>query len=196
MTAGVLLHARARGLQTAGTTLLVLAAAGAWAERPLGSATVGLPGAMVQALTAVAAIALIGAGLAGPDPDLEASTPRARPRLRLVHLTVALLAVAGALVLGQIVLGPATAGPGADLRNVAGLGGLLALTATASGARLAWTAPVVWVLVLLAVGPRDDRWRLVASMPLLPADSVVAAITAAVLMLVGAAAYSARGAAR
>lgn len=194
MTAGVLLHARARGLSTAGTALLVLAVVGAWAGRPLSSATVGIPAVVVQSLTCVAAVALIGAGLTGADPDLEASAPRARPGLRLVHLTVALAAVAGTLVLGQLALGTATDGPGATLRNVVGLGGLLALTATAVGTRLAWTTPVVWVLVLSVLGPRENGWRLVASMPLLPVDAAVAALTAAVLVVVGAAAYSTRGA--
>lgn len=196
MTAGVLLHARARGLHTAGTALLVLAAVGAAAERPLSSATVGMPAVVLQALTAVAAVALIGTGLTGADPDLEASAPRARPRLRLLHLTVALAAVAGALVLGQLAFGTAPDGPGATLRNVVGLGGLLALAATAVGTRLAWTAPVVWVLALSVIGPRENGWRLVASMPLLPADAAAAAITAAVLVVAGAAAYSTRGAAR
>lgn len=196
MTAGVVLHARARGLRSAGVALFVLAVGGAWVEGLLSSATVGLPGAMVQALTAVGAVALIGAGLIGADPDLEASTPRVRPRLRLVHLTVALLAVAGTLVLGQLAFGPATHEPGATLRNVTGLGGLLALTATVIGGRLAWTVPFVWVLALLVVGPREVGWRLIASMPLLPADATAAATTAAVLALAGAAAYSTRSAAR
>lgn len=199
---GVLLHARSRGLYPTGAALLALAVAAPLAARALAAADLEAAATTIpnlQVLAAVAGVALTGPGFAGADADLETSTPRDRAGLRLTHLAVALVTVTAVLAAGrQPVPPPTDIGTGTleDLvvlgRDVAGLLGLQALTAAVFGARVCWFPPILWVLVLLAVGPRQHGWRLVASMPSAPAAATTAAVTAAVLLLVGAGAYARR----
>ena len=193
--AGAWLHSRSRGLHPTSVGLLGLAVAAPLGARWIGTAD---PAADVMHLLAVTAgTALVGPGLAGADPDLEASTPRDRALLRLVHLGVALVAVIAVLVIGRGLLQPSAAERGDLLvltRTAAGLAGLQLLAAATMGTRLCWAPPTLWVLAVLTAGPGEHGLRLIASMPLLPAGSAVAAYTAAVLLLVGAAAYSRRGA--
>lgn len=195
------LHARSRGLTGSGTALLGVAVVGAWSAGPLSAPAIGLAPVLVQVLTVTAAVAVVGAGLAGADPDLERSTPHHGPRLRMVHLAVVLCGVTGVLTLSQLLIGPAPEGAATSelfvtARDVLGLVGLLALTATFVGARLAWTVPVLWVLAVVVVGPREHGWRLVASMPLLPSASTTATVVALALLVLGATAYAVRGAPR
>lgn len=199
---GVLLHARSRGAATTGVALLAVACLAPLTGRALMRAGAD-PGVVfhVQVLAVAAGVALSGAGLTGADPDLETTTARSGPRLRLAHLAVALLVTAGALTLGVAALGGRTPGPVAldplvTVRDVALLGGALALTAPFLGARLSWLTPTLWTLLLLAVGPREHGWRLLASAPLLPGASTAAAVTAGGLLIVGAANYVLRAAPR
>lgn len=52
--------------------------------------------------------------------------------------------------------------------------------------------PGSWVLALITVGPWENDWRLLTSMPLLPGDSTAATVTAAALLLASATTYSTR----
>lgn len=191
---GPLLHARSRGLYPAGAALLVLAVAAPLTARAFAGAAGG-SAAVLRVLAVTAGVALVGPGLTGADPDLEAGTPRSRPPLRLAHLGIAALAVTAALTAGQLLAHPSSgAGSWDDLRvigrDVAGLLGLQVVTAALAGARLCWIPPTFWVLVMLAAGGGEHGWKLVLSMPMSPPGTTVAAVTAVSLLAVGAAVHA------
>lgn len=194
LSSGPLLHARSRGLYPTSAALLVLAVAAPLAARALADAAPG-SAELLRVLAVTAGVALVAPGLAGADPELEAGTPRSRPPLRLAHLGIAVLVVTAAIAAGQVLAHPwSGASSGEDLRvigrDVAGLLGLQVATAALAGARLCWTPPTFWVLVVATVGGGEHGWRLIAAMPVAPPGTTVAAVTAVSLLAVGAAAHA------
>lgn len=200
MIAGALLHARARGVTTTGPALLAIAVSAPLAVvglTHLSSAGAGTVGRNLVLVCIVVAVALVGSGLAGADPELEASTPRTGPRLRLTHLTVAFLAVCSALTLGGAVLPTDVFGTVASrsafvVRDTAALLGLQAAAAAAVGARHSWIPPTVWVLPLLPGVTDHHNWRSALLAPVLGPHDSRAAWTAALLLVFGFSAYAAR----
>lgn len=180
------LYARSRGIPAALVVLPVVVLA-AWSAlhspwTPL-SAT----------LTSLAAALVITVGLAGQDPELDSSTALPWPVWRFGHLLVAAVLAAFAVLLVQE-LGPDRFEAAFVVRNSAGMVGLAGLAAAAAGARFAPAAPVLWwaVSAIMPPGQQSVPGRIVA-WPFGPFDDQVATWTAAVLVVSGVAAYSARG---
>jgi len=180
------LYARSRGVPAA-LVLLPVVVLAAWSAlhspwTPL-SAT----------LTSLAAVLVITVGLAGQDPELDATTAVPWPVWRFGHLLLASVLAAAAVLLVQH-LGQERFDAAFVVRNTAGLVGLAGLTATVAGARFAAAAPVLWwaVSAIMPPGPESVPGRIVA-WPFGPFDDRVATWTAAVLVVSGIAAYSARG---
>lgn len=180
------LYARSRGVPAA-LVLLPVVVLAAWSAlhspwTPL-SAT----------LTSLAAVLVITVGLAGQDPELDSTTAVPWPVWRFGHLLLAAVLAATAVLLVQQ-LGQERFDAAFVVRNTAALTGLAGLTATAAGARFAAAAPVLWwaVSAIMPPGPQSVPGR-IAAWPFGPFDDRVATGTAAVLVVSGIAAYSARG---
>ncbi|GGL99641.1 hypothetical protein GCM10012279_16270 [Micromonospora yangpuensis] len=140
------------------------------------------------ALALALGVAILGNGLGGADPSLEATAAiRWAPR-RALHL--AAIAVLTATVVTVVTTAPA----GVVLRDAAGLTGLAALAATLFGRRLAWTLPVVTGCVSAGIPAIPEPFALyLLTWAGQPPDSVAALTTAAVFAVTGAAAYLTRG---
>ncbi|NKE63459.1 hypothetical protein FXN61_44765 [Lentzea sp. PSKA42] len=179
------LYARSRGVP-AGLAVLPVVALIAWSA--LHSPWTPLS----ASLTSLAAVLVITAGLAGQDPELEASTAVPWPLWRLGHLLLATALAAISVLLVQE-LGHESFGVMFVVRDTAGMAGLAGLAATVAGARFAPAAPVLWWAVSAMMPPGQSMtWRIV-TWPLGPSDDSVTTWTAAVLFVSGIAAYSARG---
>ncbi|HEX7308010.1 hypothetical protein [Lentzea sp.] len=148
--------------------------------------------ALSASLTALAGVLVVAVGLAGQDPELDASTAVPWPVWRLGHLPVATALAAAAV---HLVQGFGDAPPDAAfvLRDAAGMAGLAGLAATVAGARLAAAGPVLWWAVS-AIMPAGESltWRIV-TWPTGASDDPVTRWTAAVLFAAGVAAYTVRG---
>ncbi|MDP9794005.1 hypothetical protein J2S43_002517 [Catenuloplanes nepalensis] len=130
--------------------------------------------------------------LAGNDAALEATAALPWPPRRLAHLVACGAVVAGLLYAAR--LGGADFGPaGQIVRNVAGLVGVAGLAAGLLGTGFAWPAPVALAAVQALGAPGEQVWRQVAYWMMQPAGNRPAAVTAAVLLLAGLAAYAIRG---
>jgi hypothetical protein len=180
------LYARSRGVPAA-LALLPVVVLAAWSA--LHSPWTPLS----VTLTSLAAVLVITVGLAGQDPELDATTAVPWPVWRFGHLLLAAVLAAVAVLLVQH-LGQQRFDAAFVVRNTAGLAGLAGLAATAAGARFAAAAPVLWwaVSAIMPPGTRSVPGRIVA-WPFGPFDDRVATWTAAVLVVSGIAAYSARG---
>jgi hypothetical protein len=151
-----LLHVRARRVPILLIGLGVIALAGwGWAEwlvsRPRSLGPIDrLPVSVVAPLLAAV---LVCDGLAHIDDDLEGSTPIRWRLMRLVHL-VAALVLTGTVVTVIGLWEPRTYGAFEMARNTAGFHGLVALSTTILGARLAWTPVVMYGVAVIAMVPR------------------------------------------
>jgi hypothetical protein len=198
---GALLHAQSRSLNPSLATLIALAIGAPLLVRLL-STVWGLGGFImfdVYLLTALAGVTLIGTGLAGADPELEASTPRSGARLRLVHIVVAVTAVVGALVVGFWLVLPLSTAEIFPWRQsvflaeaVAVLSGFGSLTAALLRARLSWVPSSLWVLLLLGFDERPPGWRVIAILPKGTPEDPFFAYAAGVVLLIGTVAYVAK----
>lgn len=184
------LYARSRGIPAALAVLPVVVLI-AWSA--LHSPWTSLS----ASLTALAAVLVITVGLAGQDPELDASTAVPWPVWRLGHLLLATLLASISVLLVQE-LGPEPFDTAFVVRDTAGMVGLAGLAATVAGARFAPAAPVLWWAVgamMLTAQPTTTTLRIV-TWPLGPSSDSVTTWTAAVLFVSGIAAYTARGARR
>ncbi|WP_030858045.1 hypothetical protein [Streptomyces sp. NRRL S-37] len=194
MTHGFLLYARAR---TVPRTVLVLVATAALAvlgARNLNAYLDPSRQVPVVALAPLFAAAVIGTGLHSASDELDRTAVRPWWRRRLAHL----LALTGcaALLLAATVYGhPSPFGPAAMIRNTLGCAGLAAGAAALLGARLSWL-PVFGYVSAVYVGSANARGPLVPvwAWPVQPAGQHLAWVTAAVLLVAGAALYAVRGA--
>lgn len=160
-------------------------AAVAW----LGAGPAGTRHAVTAAALALAlGIAVLGHGLGGPDSTLDATAAiRWAPR-RALHLA----AIAG--VAAAVVTAVTTVPVAVVLRDAAGFTGLAALAATLFGRRLAWTLPVVTGCLSAGIPAVPEPFALhLLTWAGQPADSRTALTTAAILIAVGGAGYVARG---
>jgi hypothetical protein len=141
-------------------------------------------------LTLVLALAPLIPTLTGDDDALEKTAALPWPPRRMVHLIGAGAFVA-VLLLGARAAGADFGPAGLIIRNSAGLAGLIGLGVALFGARLAWTAPIVWsaLQAMLAV-PGGPGWQQSLLWLIQPADSIPAGITAAVLLVGGVVAYA------
>ena len=146
-------------------------------------------------LTALAAVLVGTTGLAGQDPELDASTAFPWPLWRFGHLVLAAVVAASAVLLVQR-LGDEPFPAAFVVRDVAGLTGLAGLAAALAGARFAATAPVLWWAVAAIMPPAGSVPGRIATWPLGAPDDPATTWTAGVLAVSGIAAYSARGARR
>ncbi|MDI6105574.1 hypothetical protein QLQ12_44040 [Actinoplanes sp. NEAU-A12] len=184
MTA-LLLFLRSR--EVPGGTLCAVSAmvAVAW----LGAGQTGSRHAVTAAALALAlGVAVLGHGLGGPDstPDTTAAI-RWAPR-RALHL--AAICVLAATVVTVVTSVPA----GVVLRDAAGFTGLAALAATLFGRRLAWTLPVVTGCVSAGIPAVPEPFALhLLTWVGQPPGSSAALTTAAIFTLTGVAGYVIRG---
>jgi hypothetical protein len=157
------------------------------------------PRPLLALLAAVAGTAAIAPGLAGADRDLDRTAAIAWPPRRAAHLAVGAAVVVGLLAATALTGDPlAPAGP--IVRDVAGLGGLVALGAAILGAARAPLLPVAWTLLVLrfspALGgtpPSRPGYKQALTWMIQP-DGTTAATAAAVLLGVGGAlAYAVLG---
>lgn len=151
-------------------------------------------------LTSLAAVLVITVGLAGQDPELDASTAVPWPLWRLGHLLLATTLAAISVLLVQK-LGPEPFAAAFVVRDTAGMVGLTGLAAAVAGARFAPAAPVLWwaVSAIMPTGQATSGQSMttrIITWPLGPSDDPVTTWTAAALFVSGVAAYSARRARR
>lgn len=166
------LYLRARRVPFALTLAALSVAALGW----LGDATLAVAAATMAA----------GPGLAGADPDLERTAAISWPPRRAAHV----IAIAAVLALLAIAI------PGGQtLRNAVGMTGLLALGATLLGASRAWILPLTWTALAWAVTIWNPHQEVLSWM-FQPVQSTAATVTAAVLGVTGALAYTRVGARR
>ena len=130
---------------------------------------------LLPIIIACAAAAVIAAGTRSPFGEPERAS-RPLPRLRLLHILTT-------LVVATCALATMTDDPAAMIRNLAGLTGLTLLTAALTGAPLAWTAPLAYVLI--CAGEIDLHQAPLWAWPTLPATSTPAALLAAAILLAG-----------
>ncbi|GIJ45116.1 hypothetical protein Val02_20020 [Virgisporangium aliadipatigenens] len=147
------LYARSRRLPVAHLTAVAVALGGALIAPADGGA-----GPVLTAFVAVVCAGVLGTGLTGADPALERTAAIAWVPRRALHVA-AIAAVLAALA--SAVDGGAHP---AALRDAVGTTGLLALGATALGARTAWALPLAWFAgtVFLPAERTAARWMFVA----------------------------------
>ncbi|GAA0800728.1 hypothetical protein [Spirilliplanes yamanashiensis] len=188
---GVALHLRARRVPAAlvagALSTAILWAAWVWLSD---AAEIAVEVTVPAILFAVAAAATT---LGGADEDLERTAARRWPPRRALHLLAALSAVL-LLVVAAELTATSFAGPRIVLRDAAGLLGLAALGAVASGASRAWFGPVAWALAAIALRGGESTAMQVVTWPVQPETSRAATVTAAVLAVAGGVAYAVRGA--
>lgn len=140
------------------------------------------PAQLLPILVTCAAAAVITAGTRSPFGEPERAG-RPLPALRLLHVLTLLTAATVAL---------AAADDSAPmLRNLAGLTGIALLTATVTGAPLAWTVPLGYVLI--CAGEIDLHQDPLWAWPILPAGNLAAALAAAAFLVAGLTAITWRG---
>jgi hypothetical protein len=141
-------------------------------------------------------------GLAGDDVALDRTAAIGWPPRRAAHLLVAGVVVGGAVALFHHATGtaPGTAagiGAGIVVRDAAGLAGLAGLGAAGLGAGRAWLLPLGWAGPVAMLGPTAGTWyREVLTWLAQPAGTTSATVTATVLAVAGAVAYTAVGSRR
>ncbi|MEV4282707.1 hypothetical protein [Actinoplanes xinjiangensis] len=187
----VVLHLRSRRVPVAlataaGVTVLMWTVVAAFAESRDADLT------MVVLLVLLLVVALAPT-FGGADDALERTSSLRWPPRRAVHLLAGLVVIL-ALVLVTLVtaarFGPAVL----VLRDAAGLLGLAALGAAVLGAGRSWFLPLSWTLpaVLFPFGGTAVAGQ-VLTWQSQPHDSRTAAVTAAVVAVVGLGAYALRG---
>jgi hypothetical protein len=188
---GIVLHLRCRAVPV--TVLVFLAAAAlTWAaylpDDPAITHRLGL-------IAVVLGIAPTARTLAGPDEELERGTPAPWRLIRAVHLLLL-----GGVLLGLLVVVHRIAGQGAHavaygtvVQAVLALTALTALGAVLVGAHAAWVLPIGWAMLMLAVGPRESVVGQALTWMVQEPGTVTSTTVAALLTVVGAAAYTQRG---
>jgi hypothetical protein len=186
---GLTLYVRSRqvpaafGAASAGTALTWLLA------NLLGSR--GEVGRTVLVLTVLFLVFVVTATLGGPDDTLDRTAARPWGWLRMSHLATALICLP-LLPLATLLTGTQFGPLGCVVRDAAGLLGLTCLGASTVGSARSWFLPLGWTLGAVAfpgMGTVGETltWQTQAS------DSRPAAVVAAVLAVVGSAAWVSRG---
>ncbi|MFI5845772.1 hypothetical protein ACIA8K_39315 [Catenuloplanes sp. NPDC051500] len=147
---------------------------------------------VLAVLTTALAMAPLVPTLAGNDAALEATAALPLPPRRLAHLLACAVIVVALLYAGRVA-GVDFGTAGQLARNAAGLTGLVGLAAAVFGAGYAWQLPIGWAAVQCVVGPGNgDSWRAAAVWMLQRPDNRGAAVTAALFLVTGLAAYALR----
>jgi hypothetical protein len=153
---------------------------------------VGVP---MVILTALLAVAMVTATLAGPDDALERTGALPWPPRRAAHLLAA-LAVVLLLLLATQATGARFGPAWLVVRDTAGLLGLTALAAVTVGAARSWFPPLAWTLGTLAamtLSLPDTAWVQVLTWQAQPPGNLPANLTAALLTIAGLITYAATG---
>ncbi|GAA3920891.1 hypothetical protein [Actinoplanes auranticolor] len=152
-------------------------------------------GFQMVALTVLLLVVALTATLGGPDDALEGTAALRWPRRRVAHLLVALLVVVAPLLV-TFATG-AHFGPGwMVVRDAAGLLGLTALAAAATGTARAWFLPLAWTLAAALYPRTEPVLGQILTWQSQPPASTAAAVTAGLLALAGLVAYAVAGPAR
>jgi len=192
------LYLRSRGVPATAAAVLVCAVA-LWAlglvvDHPQGRVLVAL-------LAALAATTALAPGLAGADHDLDRASAIAWPPRRAAHVIVAGAAVVGLLAVTALV-GEQMASTARIARDVAGLGGLIALGAAILGAVRAPLLPVVWTALVLQYAPpmgeppTRPAYKVMLTWMVQPIEIRAATVAAAALAAAGTLAYAVLGSRR
>ncbi|MFJ3820548.1 hypothetical protein [Streptomyces nodosus] len=186
---GLTLYVRSRrGPAALGAALA--GAAGAWLLAAVSGEKGQVTGA-VLALTVLALVAVLTTTLGGPDDALDRTAARPWVWLRVAHLAAALsgvLVFLAATLLTETRFGPFVCA----VRDTAGLLGLTAGGAVVLGTARSWFLPLGWTLGAAAfpgTGPVGEALTWQTQAP----GNRPAAVVAAVLTVVGIAAYVSRG---
>lgn len=191
----VLLHLRARNGPLVGAGLVTVALL-AWAVAHWLVTREFSTGARerwpVAALAPLLGAVLVSVGFASPDEELERTAALPWRPIRLLQVMLAGAAVAVPLALTGL-SEPRLYGAFELVRNTAAAVGAVALSTAVAGARLAWLPVAPYVLVVMSVGPRNPgaAWW---TWPVQPWASPLAVWSAAVLLILGGAAYGWSGA--
>jgi hypothetical protein len=160
------------------------------------------PRPLLALLAAVAGTAAIAPGLAGADHDLDRTAAIAWLPRRAAHLTTGAAVVAG-LLAATALTGDPLARTEPIVRDVIGLGGLIALGAATVGAARAPLLPVTWTLLVLrfspALGgtpPTRPGYRQALTWMIQPAGTTSATAAAVLLGVAGTLAYAVFGSRR
>lgn len=141
-------------------------------------------------LAVLAATATAAPGLAGADHDLDRTAAIAWPPRRAAHVLLA-----GVLIAGTV----SFVHNGSVLRNVAGMGGLVALGAATLGASSAPLLPISWTLLVLPFAPpfgtppTGPGYQVALTWMVQPAATGPATGAAVLLGAAGTVAYAIRG---
>ncbi|MFG2349293.1 hypothetical protein [Streptomyces phaeochromogenes] len=188
---GIVLHLRCRAVPA--TVLVFLAAAAlTWVayltDDPATAQRLGL-------IAIVLGVAPTARTLAGPDEELERGTPAPWRLIRAVHLLLL-----GGVLLGLLVVVHRIAGQqahavayGTVVQAVLALTALTALGAVLVGAHVAWVLPIGWAMLMLAVGPRESVVGQALTWMVQEPGTATSTTVAALLTVVGVAAYTRRG---
>lgn len=168
------LYLRARAVPAA-LGVMLIATAGFWA--------VDVPDVRLLVLAIGLGVGAAAGGLGGHDIDLDRTAAIAWLPRRALHL-MAITAIMSGLLFATD-LGTTEV----IVRDCVGLTGLAALGATVLGRQLAWSPPVTWTLCSVALSVPDE----VVNWMLQPSGTTAATLTAAVLGVTGAAAYTVFG---
>ncbi|MCC8248668.1 hypothetical protein [Saccharothrix luteola] len=183
MTRWLVLHAKSRLVPASAAAVVVGVAGLAALAPPHGSPQLAAFGAAIG-------VAAVATGLGAHDPALDRTAAFGWPPRRAAHLLLGGTFVAALLLAAGRVADP-IATDAFLLRDVVGLGGLVALGALLFGPRAAWALPVGWTGATLVVPPGDEHWlsRLL-TWPVQPTGTTSATVTAVVLGCTGLLAYS------
>ena len=192
------LYLRSRGVPATAAAVLVCAVAfwalGLVVDHPQGRVLVAL-------LAALAATTALAPGLAGADHDLDRASAIAWPPRRAAHVIVAGAAVVGLLAVTALV-GEQMASTARIARDVAGLGGLVALGAAILGAVRAPLLPVVWTALVLQYAPpmgeppTRPAYKVMLTWMVQPVEIRAATVAAVALAAAGTLAYAVLGSRR
>jgi hypothetical protein len=185
------LYLRARSVPASFAVMLCCAIALWWGGQALHNEQYR---GLLALLAVVAATVAIAPGLAGADHDLEKGAAIAWPPRRAGHVVVA-----GAVLVGLFALTGQGSG-GQLVRDVIGLGGLVALGATVLGALRAPLLPIVWTALVLrfapplGIPPARPTYKVMLTWMTQPAGTRAATVAALILGVAGTLAYALFGA--
>ncbi|MGY1434059.1 hypothetical protein [Streptomyces reniochalinae] len=188
---GLMLYARSRSIPA---TLLVFLAAAclAWTgyltDDPATAHRIGL-------IAVVLGVAAVPRTLAGPDEELERATALPWRLVRTLHLTLLAGLLLSLLAADHLITARQSHTVPFDnlAQAVPALTASTALSAACFGARTAWMPSVGWGLLMIAVGPRISLGGQALTWMVQEPPTVTSATTAALLTVVGVAAYARRG---
>ncbi|WP_250034780.1 hypothetical protein [Paractinoplanes maris] len=140
--------------------------------------------------TVLLALAPLIPTLAGDDDSLESTAALRWPPRRALHLLAAGVVVAVPMLASRAT-GASFGSTGEMLRDVAGMTGLIGLSAALLGTRMAWQLPICWTVTQLIFGDPSSRgWPEALFWLVQPAGSEIATVTALVLLTAGVATYA------